>query len=587
MLVSGCCLGLVSLYFSAGEYGLRLCVFYLTQPLVLILNLLPFVLVCLFFFCITNRAWAGFSAGAIMCAVYSWAEYWKLMARNDPILAEDLTLLSEAVQMSGQYIHITWQILLSAVFFLSCAVFLSRTYPGRFSSAAPRLAIPAAIVLLCCWLYPNVYTSAKVYNSMAVSPSLNQWFETNRYISRGGIYPFLHSIPSAVPTAPEGYDASEAEALLASYDTDPIAPEEQVSVIMVMYEAFADLTPYTDRITGADPYEAFHALQSESLSGTLVTNIFAGGTINTERCVLTGFNDLTSFRRPGWSYARYFAEQGYTINGAHAGFEAFYNRRNVNRNLGISDYRFIEGYYEDLFPGSIPTDAQLLPEIAEYCKQQMANGPVFSFNVTYQNHGPYSSDDCRFTQEYIPQADLSDSDYRIVNNYLEGVRDTGNRMMEMVDAFRDTDEPVVLVFFGDHKPWLGEQSVTYRALGIDIFSQDDSSFYTYYSTEYIIWANDAAKAVLDADFSGTGPTISPCYLMNVLFDQCGWEGPGFLKLSRQVMARLPVVHATGRYQADGLLVGESELSGEDAALLYALRVTQFYLAQDSGGVHPQ
>lgn len=586
LILGSCCLGLLSLYFSTGEYTLYLFKFYLTQPLVLILNLLPYVLLCLLLYGLINRAWIAFSITGGVCLFFSWAQYWKLMARNDPIFAEDLTVISEAMQMSGQYIQFTWQILLSGALVIAAAVVMALLFRGRLPKHPARLALPAAVIVLCCWLYPSVYVSADVYNSMSVWPQINQWFETNKYISRGGIYPFLHSIQSAIPTAPEGYSEAEAESILTAYSTDDIPENEKVSVIMVMYEAFADLSACTDAITGADPYEAFHALQSESYHGNLVTNIFAGGTIDTERCVLTGYSQLTNFRRPGWSYARYFADQGYTVNGAHAGYEAFYNRRNVNENLGIADYRFIEDYFENLYPG-IPTDSQLLPDIVDYCKGQMKDGPVFSFNVTYQNHGPYDSAAAWFDQEYVPQGGRSESDYLIANNYLSGVQDTAEQMMAMVDAFRDSDEPVILVFFGDHKPWLGEQSTTYSALGIDIFSQSDESFYTYYSTEYIIWGNAAAREALGVDFSGTGPTISPCYLMNVLFDYCGWEGPSYQKLTDQVMASLPVVHTTGRYLLNGTLLDALDLPADAAQLLKNMDFAQFYLAQDSAGTLPE
>ena len=90
---------------------------------------------------------------------------------------------------------------------------------------------------------------------------------------------------------------------------------------MTMLEAFCDFSDLTDAITENDPYADYHALQAESYTGQLFTNIFAGGTINTERCALTGFSRLPNFRSPSWSYARYFADQGYTCTGAHPGNE--------------------------------------------------------------------------------------------------------------------------------------------------------------------------------------------------------------------------------------------------------------------------
>lgn len=579
-----CCLGLglASLYFSAGAHGAALFDWYLTQPLVLDLNLLPFLLLGLLLLALTGRAWLAFSLDAVVCLFFSWAQFWKLMARSDPIYAEDLLILAEAQQMAGQYIAITPAILCSAAAAVAVAValFLCRS---RILRPLPRISLGLAVIALSLWLYPNVYTSGRVYSSLKVWPELNQWIDTNRYISRGGIYPFLNSIPDAIPTAPEGYDPEEAEAILSAYPSDDIPEDKKVSIIVTQLEAFCDLSTLTDRITSADPYAEYHALLSESYHGSLLPNVFAGGTIDTERCVLTGFSRLESFRRPSWSYARYFAEQGYTVQGAHAGYEAFYNRLNVNENLGLPGYRFIENYFSE-FVSDIPGDSVLLPDIAEHALSAMASAPVFSFNVTYQNHGPYSADSTRFSEPFVPQNDLSDSDYRIVNNYLFGIRDTGRQISAMVDSFRMLDEPVILVFFGDHKPWLGEQSITYASLGIDITSDSGDAFYHYYATDYLFWANDAAKDVLETDFTGIGPDISPCFLMNVLFEQCGWEGPGYTRLTDAVLDAVPMLHTSGRYLLNGALT--DSLPADRQELVTQMEQVQYYLMQDTGGVHP-
>ena len=583
LLAGGCALGLLSLYFSAGDHGLYLFAWYLTQPTVLVLNVIPFVLMLLLFYAAFGRAWLAYLTTGAVCLFFSWAQYWKLMARSDPIYAGDLLIVGEAAQMAGQYIQITWQIILSALLVLAAVVVLFFLAKGRMKKPLPRIALAAAVICAAMWLYPNYYTSSSIYNSMIVWPKINQWFETNRYISRGGIYPFIHSIPDALPTPPDGYDEDAARDALAAYPSDDIPENKKVSVVVTQLEAFADLSTVTDRITGVDPYAEYHEILAESYHGKLLPNVFAGGTIDTERCVLTGFSKLEEFRRPSWSYARYFQDQGYTVEGAHAGYEAFYNRLNVNANLGLPSYRFIEGYYDSMVP-DIPYDNVFLPDVTETVLTKLENGPVFSFNVTYQNHGPYSVDYAWFSDIYVPQGDLPSSDWYIINNYLWGIQDTAQRMQTMLDAFRSIDEPVVLVFFGDHKPWLGEQSVTYDALGIDIRSGSDDAFRNYYGTDYLFWANDAARAVLGTDLVGEGPEISPCFLMNVLFDQLGWEGPGYMKLTDEVMAQTPALHNTGRTLVNGSLT--DTLSESQQALVDQMIRVQYYLSMDAGGMHP-
>ena len=584
LLTGSCiCLGLMCLYFCTGVYGFDLFSWYFTQPLVLVLNILPLLALALLLLALTDRAWLTFLLEAVVFLIFSWAQHWKLLARGDPIYAEDLVLIGEATQMAGSYVHITWQIVLSALVVLALTVMLFFLARGRIKKWLPRLALAILVPVLSVSVFVHYYDRNLSYNAMTVWPEINAWFETNNYISRGGIYSFLRSIPDALPTPPEGYKKSAAEATLAGFPSDDIPTDKQVSVIITQLEAFADFSTLTDMITGPNPYAEYHDLLEESYHGRLVPNVFAGGTINTERCVLTGFSSLRNFRRPSWSYARYFADQGYTVEGAHAGYEAFYNRMNVNSSLGIPNYRFIEGYYENMVEG-VPMDNVFLPDVTQSVLSAMENGPVFSFNVTYQNHGPYADYYAFFPEAYVPQGDLTDSDYHIINNYLWGIQDTCAHVNTMVDAFREIDRPVILVFYGDHKPWLGEQSVTYDALGIDIRGSGEESFFNYYATDYWIWANDAAKAVLGNDFVGTGPDISPCFLMNVLFDLCGWEGPGFQKLTDTVMEQLPILHATGRRMTpDGL---SDTLTPDLEALAQKIRFTQYYLAQDAGGNHP-
>ena len=129
--------------------------------------------------------------------------------------------------------------------------------------------------------------------------------------------------------------------------------------------------------------------------------------------------------------------------------------------------------------------------------------------------------------------------------------DTQKYLTEMVDAFRGLDEPIVLVVFGDHKPWLGNGNSVYDALGVDLSQETDESFYSYWSTRYLIWANGAAKEVLGKDLVGEGPDISPCFLMNVLFEQLGWTGDAYMQAADQCRRELPVVHSYGAYLTAG------------------------------------
>ena len=64
-------------------------------------------------------------------------------------------------------------------------------------------------------------------------------------------------------------------------------------------------------------------------------------------------------------------------------------------------------------------------------------------------------------------------------------------------------------------------------------------------------ANDAAKRTLGRDYSGQGPDIAPSFLMNQLFEECGWQGPAYLQFTSQIMKTIQAFHTSGLYVIDG------------------------------------
>lgn len=193
--------------------------------------------------------------------------------------------------------------------------------------------------------------------------------------------------------------------------------------------------------------------------------------------------------------------------------------------------------------------------------------------MTYQNHSPYDPDALNGT-EYLPQGALSTEAYHQINNYLNGAADTCAQISAYVDTFRDKDEPVVLVFFGDHKPSFGVGNCDYEALGVEIAEGSPDGCRNLYSTPYLIWANDAAKAVLDFDFNGEGETVSPCFLMSLVFDCCGWDGPAWMQYQRQMRETVPVLHCQTMFMENGVLT--PSLSDSAQSALYDYQIVEYY-----------
>ncbi len=582
LVAGGLGLGLLSLAFAVTAERKVMLISYLERPLLMTLNLLPPVLLCLLLWLLTNRAIVAYGLSAAVTFGLTLANWYKLQFRNDPLMFEDLLLAKEAGNMLGRYsLFITPFLVIAIACVLAGGVVIFFCARGRFRPGWPRFALAGALLGAMIPL-ASLYASNDIYNNKTQNfDHANRWSATEVYTSKGFLYPFLHSIADAVEQPPQGYSKAAAQAVLARYQDQAIPENKQVDVIAIMLEAFNDFSKYDSVQLAQDPYKEYHELEAESFTGNLVTNIFAGGTVLTERSFVTGYGELGSFRSPTNSYAWYLKSQGYQTTGSHPCYNWFYNRANINPNLGLDSYLFFENHYGELALGAIARDNLLLPELTSLYQQAKARSqaPYFSFSVTYQGHGPYNTQGNDWGVNFVKPGIYSQESENILNNYLGSIQSTSKQLASFIDSYREMDRPVIIVLFGDHNPWLGDGNSVYKELGIDLALDQEEGFRNYYSTRYLIWANEAAKEVTGGDFTGEGPEIAPCFLMNQVFGLCGWEGPAYMQYTQELMKKLPVIHDNGAcITAEGAFVPQPE--GELAEAILEFQQVEYYMRHE-------
>ncbi len=580
VVCAGICLGCLSLYFGALYLIWPRFESYFSVPMLAFLNLLPVVLVLVFLWILTDRPWLAFLLTAALVVSLTYANYYKVVFRDDPLVAEDLASMFEAFQMvggGGYTISLGPKFRLGIWLCLGGTAVLWLFARGHVARLRVRAAISLAPVAAMLGAYFLWYTDDTLYESLENYSLFNRWEPSEKNAAHGFLYSFVHSIPDCFPEKPEGYSKSAARQIMEEYPDAAIPADEQVNFVCIMLESFSDFSVFDSINFTADPYEAFHTLAAESYTGTMISDSMGGGTINAERSFLAGtLYPHPSYRTSSWSNVQWLRDQGYATEGCHPGYAWYYNRENINENLGFDAYHFKEDYFDNLTDAEYAYDDVLLPAIrAQYEAATESGGAYFSFSVSYQNHGAYDATALTWGTEYVSHDGLTDEQYYIVNNYLGGIADTGERLLTFVDAFRDDTEPVVIVLFGDHKPTLGDGNSAYEALGISLDRTTLEGFEAYYATPCLIWANDAARELTGGSFIGTGPTIGPYFLMNEVFDQCGYTGPAFLQLSRALQDEVQVLHSTGKYLAGGELLSVLPETAAEAERRFA--IAQYYL----------
>ena len=150
----------------------------------------------------------------------------------------------------------------------------------------------------------------------------------------------------------------------------------------------------------------------------------------------------------------------------------------------------------------------------------------------------------------------------------------------LTSYFSGTEEPVVLVFWGDHLPYLGDNQLAYAELGMELSQREDDreNPLASYETPYVIWVNDSAAETLDwesavaaLDLPENG-TISSSFLGAAVLELTGRkeESPWFSFLN-DLRRELPVVQKKTYMKMDGSytkLISSSQLEEIRNCLLY-------------------
>ena len=282
---------------------------------------------------------------------------------------------------------------------------------------------------------------------------------------------------------------------------------------MIMNEAFSDITDYEAFAfdEANEPLPNLQAMRQDphAVTGHIVVPNFAAGTANTEFDVMTGIqtNALSATTTSAMrvvnrnldSLFRVYGENGYHTSYFHPGDNWFYNRENVLAWMGAEETRFTNGMENMETKGRWVTDEYLVGLIQNEFEETVADGnTLFHYMTTIQNHMSYTPD--KYGEGYFyPDVPLnvpvSGHVETLLKVYIEGARDADTMLGQLKEYFSTQEEPVVLVFFGDHLPYLGDNQVGYAELGMA--EEDYWNELGSYQTPFVIWANDTAFDMLN------------------------------------------------------------------------------------------
>ena len=380
----------------------------------------------------------------------------------------------------------------------------------------------------------------------------HHWYNEDA-IYNGYILGFVSKFKELSASKPDHYSTELIAELADEYTTesDKNAPgselREQPHIIVIMNEAFSDLSVVGEFSTNTQVMPFFSSLKENTVSGYTLTSVYGGNTANSEYEFLTG-NSLAwlspnivpyqQYVRPStYSMVSYLKLQyNYKCIAMHPFYSSGWNRPAAYAHLGFDECYFIEDFSQRDYVREFISDQEMFEFLIETYEAQK-DEPLFLFGVTMQNHGGYTYSGENWTQT------ISLNDYEVfpeVEQYLSLIRKTDEAVEYLITYFQNVDEDVIIVFFGDHQPKLDAEF--YAAVsGTTADTLDEQQ--KRYQVPFFIWTNyDIEEKYIEC--------TSLNYLSSYVYEAAGIALPPYNRFLRELEVVVPAINANGFYSLE-------------------------------------
>lgn len=548
------------------------------SPMIFVLNLLFFYLLYGFAAFLSGSVRRGFQIATLVPMLFGLTNYFVVSFRGSPIVPWDLLSLGTAVSVADNYTFtLSWKAAASVLMFIWMILIVSKS-SVTFRNWKIRFAV-AAVWLIGLGGYVSGIQKSSVQSFFGMDTTL---FTLNVLYRNNGIAAaFLGNLRFLNIEEPSGYSVKKVAEIASDLQTDAesINSEHSASVntpdsdtqkntgtataatvtnpniIVIMDEAFSDLSVWGDFETSEEVMPFFKQLQQEAVGGEVYVSVKGGNTANTEFEFLTGnsmaflptgsvpYQQYIKSETP--SLASYLKSLGYTTTAIHPYNRSGWDRDTVYGYFGFDQFLDKDSFTDPYRLRGYISDKSAFDKIIEQYEIGKNQGSQFIFEVTMQNHGGYSKETPDFNIYLtLPEVESKTTSVVATEKYLTLINQTDRALQELVEYFEQQSEPTIIVMFGDHQPSDYITNTIQRICGV---TGDDTldSLEQGYRVPFLMWSNYGLEHQY---YDG----ISVNYLSSILMQNANIAKTGYQEFLSNLMQSFPIINANVYQDADGV-----------------------------------
>ncbi|MBR6045163.1 MAG: LTA synthase family protein [Ruminococcus sp.] len=504
---------------------------------------------------IFKRPKVWFCVWEVLFAIYSVAQYYLTQFRGAPVKFTDFDNLRSAMEVKSEY-KLTLSFTIACVLFqIGGMLFITIRSSLCSESKKPRLitlgavaAASAAFLLVSRWSYDYGVNNRII--------KLNFSGDEDSYTSRrvGSLLMFYYDGVYNHVIVPDGYSDEKAEELISQYPVQSAEKKTPV-VIGILNESFADYAHIKEFSTNKDYLPVYHSLEENTVKGFVTVSPYGGYTCNSEYEFLTG-NTMHFLPLGSAVYTNYLKgdqdsivtamnDLGFVTTAVSPCNPELWDIGYAYDYLGF-DVKYIgenKAWPEGEEINSQISDSRLFEKVCELADGRDKSKGAFYWVTTMQNHAPYNVD-------VEGGVELTDIEDQSAERYLNSIYQSDKAFGELVEHFKDYDEEVIIVMFGDHYPHI--PSFHEELYGSSLAGLNAQEYSLIHQTPYIIWSNRTLGI-------GKHEDISLNYLGTEMFKAAGLPLTQVQQELESIRGELPIVSGFACRTSDG----EWHATGDD------------------------
>ena len=484
------------------------------DPRAIVFPIILIYLIYAMFLGITKRASISTTIICVLGTILVVVNQIKMLYTGEPIYFSDINFVSNINNIFGlvqgdliSYIkpYIFYFVILIAIFsFIIIWVAKNDIKCINLKNRIILIIIP--VILLTILFMPNKYTK-EVFLDIFLNNKEHKDYQS--YTTNISYY-YSHSLLAGMYgvllnntfSEPQSYNEIELNSVLENTKIETKEDIGKPNIIVLFSEAFWDVDKQDNVKFDIEVMKNMKQLSKEGKLVETLSCAYGGMSENVAFELLTGGSlnyftkgyipVMTLYKRENAdsipSIIKELKNNNYTSKIMFG--KDYYNSENTMKKIGFDEYEELT-QTDDNKKGNFISDEYMIDKIIEELENKSEKQKCFIMAETIQNHMPYTLDKYEEYDLAIEESNLDEDMSDVLLSYSQGIYDANKQLNRLYEYIKEYDEPTILLFLGDHLPYLSTEQGKDLLEYIDYFNTEDEleNLYRRYNTQTLILSN--------------------------------------------------------------------------------------------------